>query len=37
MALAAGLPVAVVERRGGWARVVASNGWSGWVDGSRLP
>jgi hypothetical protein len=37
VALAVGLPVAVVERRGGWARVVASNGWSGWVDGSRLP
>ena len=36
VALAGGLLVAVVERNGGWARVVASNGWSGWVDGSRL-
>jgi Bacterial SH3 domain len=37
VAVAGGLPVAVVERRGNWARVTASNGWSGWVDGSRLP
>jgi SH3-like domain-containing protein len=36
VALAGGLPVAVVERAGDWARVVASNGWSGWVDGRRL-
>jgi len=28
--------VAVVERKGDWARVTASNGWSGWVDGRRL-
>jgi hypothetical protein len=34
--LAAGLPVAVVERLGDWARVTASNGWSGWADGRRL-
>ena len=26
----------ITERNGGWARVEASNGWSGWVDGSRL-
>jgi hypothetical protein len=32
----AGVPLAVVERRGDWARVIAENGWSGWVDGRRL-
>jgi hypothetical protein len=32
-----GLPVQVVERLGDWARVVASNGWWGWVDGRILP
>jgi hypothetical protein len=36
VAVAGGLPVTVAERNGGWARVVAANGWSGWVDGSRL-
>ena len=35
--LAPGLPVQVVERLGAWARVVASNGWWGWVDGRLLP
>jgi alpha-tubulin suppressor-like RCC1 family protein len=34
--LAPGLPVRVVEWWGGWARVVCSDGWSGWVDGSLL-
>lgn len=34
--LDAGLPVQVLERRADWARVEASNGWSGWVDGRRL-
>jgi protease PrsW len=34
--LGGGLPVMVAERRGDWARVVASNGWTGWVDGRRL-
>ena len=34
--LAGGLPVAIAERAGDWARVVASNGWTGWVDGRRL-
>jgi hypothetical protein len=34
--LAAGLPLALVERLGDWAHVSASNGWSGWVDGRRL-
>jgi hypothetical protein len=34
--LAGHLPVAVAERRGAWARVVASNGWTAWVDGRRL-
>jgi hypothetical protein len=36
VAVAGGLPVAVVERKGDWARVTASNGWSGWVDGRLL-
>lgn len=31
-----GLPVKVVETAGDWARVVAANGWTGWVDGRRL-
>jgi methylenetetrahydrofolate reductase (NADPH) len=31
-----GLPIQVVERLGAWARVVASNGWWGWVDGRML-
>jgi hypothetical protein len=32
-----GLEVVVVESyTTGWARVVCSNGWSGWVDGQRL-
>lgn len=31
-----GLPLRVVETAGDWARVVASNGWTGWVDGRRL-
>lgn len=26
------VPVQVVERQGDWARVVTSNGWSGWID-----
>ena len=30
------LELVVVERAGDWARVVAVNGWSGWVDGRRL-
>jgi len=30
--LDAGLDLEVAEERGDWARVVASNGWSGWVD-----
>lgn len=32
-----GVPLEVAERRGDWARVTAANGWSGWVDGRRLP
>jgi hypothetical protein len=32
-----GLPVLVTERAGDWAHVVASNGWTGWVDGRSLP
>jgi hypothetical protein len=31
-----GLRVLVAERAGDWARVVASNGWTGWVDGRSL-
>lgn len=34
--LAANLDLRVAERAGDWARVVASNGWSGWVDARRL-
>jgi hypothetical protein len=35
--LAPGLEVMVVEwLPSGWARIVASNGWSGWVDGRVL-
>jgi RsiW-degrading membrane proteinase PrsW (M82 family) len=30
------LELVVVERAGDWARVMAVNGWSGWVDGRRL-
>lgn len=31
-----GTELEVVERRGDWARVTASNGWVGWVDSRRL-
>ncbi len=31
-----GLPLQVVATAGDWAQVVASNGWTGWVDGRRL-
>jgi RsiW-degrading membrane proteinase PrsW (M82 family) len=34
--LSPGLEVEVAERAGDWARVVAVNGWTGWVDGRRL-
>jgi hypothetical protein len=30
------VPVQVVERQGEWARVVTSNGWSGWIDGRDI-
>ncbi|MBE3074341.1 MAG: PrsW family intramembrane metalloprotease [Actinobacteria bacterium] len=30
------LELIVAERAGDWARVVAVNGWTGWVDGRRL-
>jgi hypothetical protein len=30
------VPVQVLERRGDWAEVLCSNGWSGWVDGRNL-
>ncbi|MBI4261725.1 MAG: PrsW family intramembrane metalloprotease [Actinobacteria bacterium] len=35
-ALAGGLDLALVDRRGDWALVRASNGWTGWVDARRL-
>lgn len=35
-ALAGLLPVVVRERRGGWALVECSNGWTAWVDAGRL-
>lgn len=34
--LGAGTQLRIVEQRGQWARVEASNGWWGWVDGARL-
>ena len=34
--LASGVPLVVVEEQGAWARVLASNGWIGWVDGRLL-
>ena len=34
--LAGNLDLQVVQRIGDWARVVASNGWSGWVDARLL-
>jgi hypothetical protein len=30
------LPVELIDRRGDWARVLCSNGWSAWVDGRLL-
>jgi hypothetical protein len=34
--LEAGVELQVTEQRGDWAHVVATNGWSGWVDARRL-
>lgn len=34
--LAAGVELRVVGESGAWARVVAANGWEGWVDGRLL-
>ncbi len=34
--LGAGTELRVVEEQGQWTHVEASNGWRGWVDGSRL-
>ncbi len=34
--LAARVQLRVDERRGAWARVTGSNGWTGWVDDRRL-
>jgi len=35
--LASGLPIAIAEMLpNGWARVVASNGWTGWVNAQGL-
>ncbi len=31
--LGGGLPIQITEVRGAWARVLCSNGWTGWVDG----
>ena len=31
-----GVELAVAEQRGDWARVVAANGWEGWVDARAL-
>ncbi|HLE39162.1 MAG TPA: SH3 domain-containing protein [Acidimicrobiia bacterium] len=34
--LQARVELSIAERRGDWARVVGSNGWTGWVDTRRL-
>jgi hypothetical protein len=34
--LDAGVELQIIEQAGAWARVAASNGWTGWVDGRRL-
>jgi SH3-like domain-containing protein len=34
--LAGGLELQVVQRIGDWAKVVAVNGWTGWVDARLL-
>jgi hypothetical protein len=34
--LAAGVELRVVGESGAWARVIAANGWEGWVDGRAL-
>jgi hypothetical protein len=34
--LEARVRLSIAERRGDWARVVGSNGWTGWVDARRL-
>jgi hypothetical protein len=34
--LEARVRLAIAERRADWARVVGSNGWTGWVDARRL-
>ena len=34
--LDARVQLSVAERRGDWAKVVGSNGWTGWVDARRL-
>ncbi len=34
--LASGVQLVLAEQQGAWARVVGSNGWSGWVDGRLL-
>jgi RsiW-degrading membrane proteinase PrsW (M82 family) len=34
--LAPGVELKLVEQQGAWARVVGSNGWTGWVDGRLL-
>jgi hypothetical protein len=34
--LAPGVQLSVAEQQGAWARVIGSNGWTGWVDGRLL-
>jgi hypothetical protein len=34
--LEARVRLSIAERRGDWARVVGSNGWTGWVDARRI-
>ncbi|CAN5703170.1 hypothetical protein BH24CHL5_BH24CHL5_05230 [soil metagenome] len=34
--LAPGVQLSILEQQGAWARVMGSNGWTGWVDGRLL-
>ncbi len=34
--LAGGVQLSILEQQGAWARVMGSNGWTGWVDGRLL-
>lgn len=36
VSLAPGVQLSIIEQQGAWARVLGSNGWTGWVDGRLL-